>query len=43
MQNLVIAATESTPEVSFDFAAGQFALRGRQDTPHMSGSWRPLG
>ena len=28
MQNLIIAATESTPEVSFDFATRQFALRG---------------
>lgn len=42
MQNLVIAATESTPEVSFDFTAGQFALRGESWPENAAAFYRPL-
>lgn len=42
MQNLVIAATESTPEVNFDFAAGQFSLRGESWPENAAAFYRPL-
>ncbi|QDY43006.1 DUF1987 domain-containing protein [Candidatus Pantoea soli] len=42
MQNLVIAATDSTPEVSFDFAACRFALRGESWPENAAAFYRPL-
>lgn len=42
MQNLIIAATESTPEVSFDFATRQFALRGESWPENAAAFYRPL-
>ncbi|MGK3111700.1 DUF1987 domain-containing protein [Candidatus Pantoea formicae] len=42
MQNLVIAATESTPDVNFDFETGQFALRGESWPENAAAFYRPL-
>ena len=42
MPNLVIAATESTPEVEFDFDARQFALRGESWPENAAAFYRPL-
>ncbi|MBS0881219.1 DUF1987 domain-containing protein [Pantoea sp. JGM49] len=42
MQNLVIAATESTPEVNFDFESGQFSLRGESWPENAAAFYRPL-
>lgn len=42
MQNLMIAATESTPEVSFDFATRQFVLRGESWPENAAAFYRPL-
>ncbi|KTS35782.1 DUF1987 domain-containing protein [Pantoea dispersa] len=42
MQNLIIAATESTPEVNFDFATRQFALRGESWPENAAAFYRPL-
>ncbi|MCY1260649.1 MaoC like domain protein [compost metagenome] len=42
-QKPVLLPAELTLLASAPGPSGQFALRGRQDTPHMSGSWRPLG
>ncbi len=42
MQNLAIAATDSTPEVHFDFDAGQFALRGESWPENAAAFYRPL-
>jgi len=42
MQNLMIAASESTPEVSFDFATHQFALRGESWPENAAAFYRPL-
>ncbi|MDI9221236.1 DUF1987 domain-containing protein [Pantoea sp. EA-12] len=42
MQNLFIAATESTPEVNFDFETSQFALRGESWPENAAAFYRPL-
>ncbi|QEY65088.1 acyl dehydratase [Metapseudomonas lalkuanensis] len=42
-QKPVLLPAEVTLLASAPGPAGQFALRGKDDTPHMSGSWRPLG
>ena len=42
MQNLVIAATESTPDVNFDFETSQFALRGESWPENAAAFYRPL-
>jgi len=42
MQNLIITATESTPEVSFDFATRQFALGGESWPENAAAFYRPL-
>ncbi|WP_343550824.1 DUF1987 domain-containing protein [Pantoea sp.] len=42
MQNLVIAATESTPDVNFDFETAHFSLRGESWPENAAAFYRPL-
>ncbi|ORM74489.1 Fe-S oxidoreductase [Pantoea wallisii] len=42
MQNLAVAATESTPEVNFDFETRQFTLRGESWPENAAAFYRPL-
>lgn len=42
-QKPVLLPGEVTLLASAPAAEGQFALRGKGDVPHMTGSWRPLG
>ncbi|MBP2195130.1 DUF1987 domain-containing protein [Pantoea cypripedii] len=42
MQNLVIAATDSTPDVDFNFADRLFSLRGESWPENAAAFYRPL-
>jgi acyl dehydratase len=42
-QKPVLLPAEVTLLASVPGPSGQLALRGKDDTPHMTGSWRPLG
>ncbi|MDA8483673.1 acyl dehydratase [Pseudomonas resinovorans] len=42
-QKPVLLPAEVTLLASAPGPSGQLALRGKNDTPHMTGSWRPLG
>ncbi|MDH4560180.1 MaoC/PaaZ C-terminal domain-containing protein [Pseudomonas sp. BN411] len=42
-QKPVLLPAEVTLLASAPGPSGQLALRGKDDTPHMTGSWRPLG
>lgn len=42
MENLVIAATERSPEVNFDFAAGRLSLKGESYPEDASSVFGPI-
>ena len=42
MENIIIAATERTPEVSFDFASGKLLMRGESYPEDAASFFGPL-